>query len=157
MPFLGYNAGKIILEEGQWYCFKVLNYIQLQDELWYYILQDINGLKHFMRADCYKDYDFKIGTEIKCKIDCINCTGRIYLEPEHPFYKEGKIYEFVLNPESCKTENESLIVLDIFGNSLKVGNYKNKNIGWVSKNKVCCMVRCLRKGLPVLELSPEYS
>ena len=157
MPFLGYSADKILLEEGQWYSFKVLNHIQLQDELWYYILQDINELKHFIRADCYKDYNFKIGIHIRCKIDRINCTGRIYLEPEHPFYKEGKAYEFDVIPELCKPENEALIVKDIFGNSLKVCNNKNEYRERCNKNKVCCLVRCIRKGLPVLELSPEYS
>jgi len=89
MQYPGYNTGKVILSEGDWFPFRITKFVQLQDNSWYYVLQDINGLKHFMPAGYYKDYGFSIGIQIKCKIDRINCTGRIFLEPEHPYYQEG--------------------------------------------------------------------
>ena len=93
MHYPAYNSGNIILSEGNWYLFRIYNLLQLQDSAWYYVLQDLNGLKHFMPADYYTNYGFKIGDEITCKVDRINCTGRIFLEPKHPRYIEGETSE----------------------------------------------------------------
>jgi len=38
-------------------------------------------------------YNFSLNQVIKCKIGKINCSSRIFLEPEHPIYKINGIYE----------------------------------------------------------------
>ena len=90
----GYNTDEIRFSEGDWFPFKVHNFVQLQDGAWYYIMLDVNGSKHFMSAIGYESYNIRPGDEIICKIDKINCTGRIYLEPRHPHYNEGESYLF---------------------------------------------------------------
>lgn len=62
----------------------------------FYVLQDPFNKKHLLPATFYKNYGFEIGQFIACRVDKINCTGKIFLEPKHPLYQEGKIYEFQL-------------------------------------------------------------
>lgn len=152
-----YNTGNIIFSEGEWFPFKIHNLVQLQDDAWYYVLQDSNGLKHFMPAENYESYGFTIGSEITCKIDRINCTGRIFLEPKHPNYIEGESYYFevisFLNSDSEKT----LLIREISGNSVEVPVYNNINLEINNENMVRCIVKTIKKGVPMLELCSEYS
>ena len=152
----GYNTGKIILSEGDWFPFKIHNLVQLQDDSWYYVLQDINGLKHFMPAENYESYGFATGTEITCKIDRINCTGRIFLEPKHPNYTEGEIYPFkVISFLNSGTE-KVLIVKEISGNNIEVPVYNNTNLDIKNKNMVKCIVKSIKKGRLILDLRNDY-
>ena len=156
MQFPGYNTGNVILSEGDRFPFRILNLIQLQDDAWYYVLQDINGLKHFMLAEYYENYGFKIGDEINCIIDRINCTGRIFLEPEHPLYKKGEIYTFVVLNSSRKDSENIMYVKEIFGNSIEVSVKNNNIIGIKEGYKVSCIVKNVKKGKPVLEIRSDY-
>jgi hypothetical protein len=152
MLYPGFNSGNVIFSVGNWYPFRIHNLVQLQDQDFYYVLLDINGSKHFLASLPYKHYGFKIGDEINCKIDRINCTGRILLEPKHPYYLEGEIYDFdVLNYVKNRSEH-SLIVKEIMGNSLNVSLCEKGNIRLISENKVKCIVKYIRKGTLFLEL-----
>lgn len=153
----GYNTGNTIFSEGEWFPFKIHNLVQLQDDAWYYVLQDINGLKHFMSAEYYESYGLIIGTEITCKIDRINCTGRIFLEPKHPYYKEGEIYYFKVISFSNSDADKALIVQDISENSIAVPVYNNANLEVNLENMVSCVVKRIKKGLPILELCSNNS
>jgi hypothetical protein len=152
MQYPGYNSGKVILSEGEWFPFIIHNLVKLQDEEWYYVLKDINGLKHFMSANYYEHYGFKPGDEILCKIDRINCTGRIYLEPKHPFYTEGEIYDFeVLNVSDLNNE----IMLKVKGfskNIVEVPVFNMKNVEIKERKMVKCIVKTIKKGTPILEI-----
>jgi len=152
MQYPGYNTGKVILSEGNLFPFRILNLIQLQDNAWYYVLQDINGLKHFMPAKYYNNYGFKIGNEILCKIDKVNCTGRIFLEPENPYYKEGEIYYFEVLSYSEKENEKRMFVREKSGNSIEVLIYDNKFIDLIDGNKVRCLVKSIQKGEPELDI-----
>lgn len=156
MQYHGYNAGNIILTEGDFFPFRILNLIQLQDNEWYYILKDINGLKHFMPAEYYKNYGFTTGDEIVCKIDKINCTGRIFLEPEHPFYKIGEVYNFAVISCTGIGNEIALFVREKSGNSIEVpicfSDFNSVN----EENKVNCIVKSIKKGMPILEIHPKF-
>jgi hypothetical protein len=152
MKYPGYASGKTELAEGNWYQFRVHNLIQLQDDAWYYVLQDINGLKHFLPAANYQVYGIKPGDEISCKIDKINCTGRIYLEPRHPRYTEGEVYDFetvkILDPG----DGLILIVKETGGNIIEVSTEGHSLDDLKSKKIVQCRVKNIKKGTPILEL-----
>lgn len=151
MQYPGYHAGNVHLEEGEWYPFKIHNLVKLQDKANYFVLIDRNGMKHFMPSEYYTNYGFKIGDEILCKIDRINCTGRIFLEPEHPFYKEGKIYSFDLQNYIIQGNNLSLFVKGIRGKPLEV-KACDTDINNLAKNKtVSCKVQNIKKGELILE------
>jgi hypothetical protein len=81
------------LVEGKTYIFQVDGTISLTGDKSFYKLIDPNGVNHLLDHTIYRNYGFGLDDKIKCRVDKINCTGRIFLEPEHPFYKLGENYE----------------------------------------------------------------
>jgi len=151
MQFPGYNSGEIKFSEGEWYPFKIHNLVKLQDNAYYYIFQDINGLKHFVPAEPYTGYGFRTGEEIMCKIDRINCTGRIFLEPKHPYYNEGESYIFDVTGYSNESPNQLLIVKEMMGNSIEVPvcNVEQSELSTIKR--INCKVKYIKKSIPILE------
>ncbi len=90
-------AQSVNYKEGESILFKIKKLIELAENEEYYVLEDSLGQRQLLKAEYYKNYGFKTGQKIICRIDHINCSGKIFLEPEHPFYKENEIYEFVID------------------------------------------------------------
>ncbi|MDO9257227.1 MAG: hypothetical protein Q7U54_17035 [Bacteroidales bacterium] len=155
MQYPGYNSGNVILSEGKWFPFKIHNLVQLQDDAWYYVLQDINGMKHFMAAGNYKSYGFIVGDQILCKIDKVNCTGRVFLEPKHPIYEEGEIYYFDFISYSDSGLESVLMVKENFGNIVEVVVNGTKKVDINEEKRVRCSVKSITKGRLVLEIQPD--
>ena len=153
MQYPGYNSGNVILKKGEWCPFTVYNIVQLQDAEWYYILLDSNGLKHFLQAEYYSNHGINIGDKILCKIEKINCTGRIFLEPKHPYYNEGENYTFSVLEFLNSGAEKLFIVRDSYGNSIEVPVCNDKSVKVKSEKLVNCIVKTIKKGIPVLEIS----
>jgi len=141
---------KIELKEGNSYTFKITGTIILPDGSERFVLTDPNSVRHLLKAQYYKDYNFKNNQEITCRIDKINCTGKIYLEPGHPHYKLGEIYNFrfytYLEVTNASNEvNTVAIFTDVLGNPVKIssddipGPLRSDDI-------VSCKVTGIRKG-----------
>lgn len=81
------------LEEGAWYDFTIVKITSLDDER-FFVLQTPINTRMLLPVLPYLDYAFKEGQTIRCKVDKVSCTGKIYLEPEHPYYQIGKSYLF---------------------------------------------------------------
>lgn len=83
------------LIEGENYNFVLKNQFQMPgtDQI-YWVMQDLFGGKHLLPAKFYLSYGFENGAVIKCRLDKINCTGKLFFEPFHPYYDEGKTYDF---------------------------------------------------------------
>ena len=152
MQYPGYTSGKVVLSEGDWFPFIIHNLVKLQDDEWYYVLVDVNGLKHFMLAKYYEMYGFKPGDEISCKIDKVNCTGRIYLEPKHPYYIEGETYDFEVINTSDQNDKLVMKVKGIFENSIEVDVLNLKKMEIKKEKQVRCIVKGIKKGQPILEV-----
>ena len=152
MKYPGYTSGNIALAEGCWYPFRVHKLVQLQDDARYYVLEDVNGLKHFLPAENFQGYGINPGDEISCKIDKINCTGRIYLEPRHPYYSEGKIYDFEIVKISNSVIGSMVVVKEIGGNLLEILLESRMEEVLKAKNWVRCRVNSIKKGTLFLEL-----
>ena len=108
-------------KEGEKIQFTIKKLIEFSEDEKYYVLEDKEGQKHLLTAEYYENYNFKIGQNIVCRIDHINCSGKIFLEPEHPLYKEGEIYEFTLKTikKSKNRLKENILRLNLkdkFGN-----------------------------------------
>lgn len=88
---------KTALVEGKYYPFKITGSVILPDGSDCFILSDINNVKHLLQKRYYNNYKFDHNQEILCRIDKINCTGKIFIEPEHPFYKLGSSYTFTFD------------------------------------------------------------
>jgi len=82
-----------MLKEKHSYKFLLIKTIEINGEE-LYVLEDPFGKRHTLPTIYYTHYQLNVPSEVVCKIDKINCTGRIFLEPEHPFYKIGGIYQF---------------------------------------------------------------
>ncbi len=109
------NQHKLI--EGEWYSLKILKLIEFENE-WFYLLETPFKTRITIPAEPYKNYSFTIGEEIRCKVDKVSCSGKIYLEPEHPFYKAGFIYSF---------EFAKIIEVDsLYGGKITISYYKDK-------------------------------
>lgn len=154
MQYPGYNSGNVILSEGKWFPFKIHNLVQLQDDAWYFVLQDINGMKHFMAAENYKSYGIVVGDQILCKIEKVNCTGRLFLEPKHPVYKEGDIYYFDFIGYSNSGNKSVLMVRENFGNIVEVVVNGIKKVDINDEKRVRCSVNSISKGKLNLEIPP---
>ncbi|MFH2142731.1 MAG: hypothetical protein ABIJ97_09930, partial [Bacteroidota bacterium] len=111
-----------MFEEGLYYPFKILKTVVLPDEKEYFVLQAPDEKKHLMLKTYYKDYsNIKEGETVDFKIDRINCNGKLFLEPKHPYLKEGAAYKFtVVEVEEIYTnmvdKEQTLIVYDNLNN-----------------------------------------
>lgn len=158
MTTAGYfNTGKK-LEEGKRYPFKVFNLVTLQDERAYFILEDPYGIRHLLPSWLYTRYDIKPGQEISCIVDKINCTGRVYLEPDHPYYSKGCDYKFELNSVQVNDHRKKtrLITTDIFENKIEVDCPEELVLPITGSGQIVCTVVRVRKGRPVLVLAKKY-
>jgi hypothetical protein len=122
-------------------------------------MQDPLGYKILMPAHFYPHYGFEPGQTIECRVDKINCNGRMFLEPLHPHYTEGLVYEFdVLNSGvriNILDEQEYFItVKDVCGLKWTVKVYSAKNIE--NKNsRISCRLERIKKGKLFLALASD--
>jgi len=146
------------LIQGKYYNFKIVNLTTLPDKLDYYVVEDPFGDRQMIPACYYDDYGFRIGQVIRCRVDKINCTGRIFLEPLHSVYREGKVYFFdfveikkIFNKDTGK-EEDALNLKDVFGKMAQVSfaNY-NVSTGFTTDKIRCKLVR-IKKGKLFLKI-----
>ncbi len=137
--------------EGEDYLFKVTGYTEIPGtNESFFILTNPFGGKHLLKAIHYAHYNLKIDQEINCKIDKINCSGKIYLEPENPLYKEGKEYNFefikIIDHINSVGENEkAAVVKDQFGEEIICSLPKDCQLSSNIKNLQCKVLR-IKKG-----------
>jgi hypothetical protein len=88
---------EIVFKEGQKFQFIISNKLNLPgtDEA-NWILIGPDQKKYLLPAEYYTNYNLKIGQQIQCLVDKINCSGKIFLEPDHPYYKIGERYDFLV-------------------------------------------------------------
>ncbi len=136
-------------EEGIWYSFLVSGILNVPDKGDYYILMHESGRKMLLRTDYYVKYKFVVGQSIDCRVDKVNCTGQVFLEPKHPFYKDGEVFQFeVVNTFAEKDSPFNATVIDLYGNKIDVwvSNLENAKV----KQAIPLKVNQVRKGIPML-------
>ncbi len=137
------------LSEGETYVFTVLALKSIEEgsDQQFFLLEGPYGGKFLLPSLPYRSYGIQIGSHVACRIDKINCSGKIFLEPENPYYKEGNTYLFdVIRVESCALQNgemaKSALVKDIMGNNhdVIIGDSD------LSKKKIYCRINRIKKG-----------
>lgn len=153
------NIPNARLTEGQWYTFRVLKVVSLaEDEAWF-VMEDPNGYKILLPKGFYEDYGFAPGQSVSCRVDKINCNGRMFLEPEHPHYKEGQIYDFALESKGHRKniinqDERFFIVRDVFHHTWKVRTYDAAL--WENPPvRIPCKVKRIKKGKLFLVVAGE--
>jgi hypothetical protein len=113
------------LREGKEYKFLVEKELILQDNSRHFVVKGPDSNKYLIPINRYSYYGICTGTEIKCKIDRINCRGEVFLEPRNPWYSEGKSYFFEvvgtdLRIDKSGTDHRVVVVTDKAGNRISV-------------------------------------
>jgi len=96
------------LEEGKTYTFNAVKIVELpggEDNL---MLTGPDGRKYLLPLTCYRGYNLVSPGPVECKIDKINCSGKVFLEPAHPFYVEGESYIFDVRHSSEFTDGSGI-------------------------------------------------
>jgi len=136
-------------EVGQWYDFLYKNKLKLPDGSSSMVLTDSKGVMYLVPISLYESYGFEPGQTIACKVDKINCTGKVFLEPRHPGYTEGEVYTFK-RVGVIEGENESgdrvkrLIVEDNAGTSFEFDLLSDQHETGIP-DELLCRVRRIRK------------
>ena len=146
---------KEIFSEGQTLGFKILRVVILPDNNEYYLLESLVGNRYMMRKSYYENYNLKIGSVINCNIDKINCSGKIFMEPEHPVYRTGSNYGFkvvdVFSENNIfEKEIRGYVVEDLFKNKIKVISKVDRK---QQPEFLNCFIVRIKKGIPVLSIN----
>ncbi len=146
------------LEQGSILPFTILKVMNIDSES-FFVLQDPGGYKLLMPYDRYAHYGLVEGQTISCRIDKVNCNGRVFLEPAHPYYKEGKAYTFQVIGSGQRTNLAGeklgfLLVRDKTGKTWEVVRHHASNDEPEMKEVRCRVVR-IKKGVLYLELDGD--
>ncbi len=132
------------------YSFKVLSKSATPDGEAFYVLEDIYKHRHLLPAKYYAEYKLQIGTTITCYIDKINCAGKIFLEPVHPYYKLGQNFDFkYVGAAKRKIKREIkdvLLLCDVYGNEQYVEPNNRKNMEKFVDKTIFCNLKRIKKG-----------
>lgn len=145
------------LQEGSYHSFTILKSMSLGDNDTYFVLRDPLGYKVLLPAHFYLHYGFEQGQEIECRVDRINCDGKMFIEPVHPFYKEGEVYKFSVLGAGSRSgitgEQEFFIkIADVFGQEWDVKVFSEKYLKSL-KNTIKCRLERIKKGKLFLSIA----
>jgi hypothetical protein len=139
------------LVQGRVYSFRIHNKAVLQDNEEYYILEDPFKVRHFIPAKYYIRYNFAVDQIIQCRVDKINCTGRVLLEPVHPYYEKGRAYDFVIREVDRGFDGRtSVIISDVLDNLITI-QLKGDANDILKAGTVRLKIVNIKKGIPVFK------
>jgi hypothetical protein len=146
-----------MFREGEWYNFTVTKVIDVPGSEKQFVLTHESGKKLLLPSKFYVKYNISVNSTIQCRIDKINCTGQIFIEPAHPVYKTGETYSFRIKQitDSLLEEAQNLTVCDIFDNEIDVLVPK----GTISTEQAEVKLKVLgtKKGVPILSASTKWN
>lgn len=149
-------------KEGDIHIFNITGFTEMPgtDES-FYILQNQFGGKHLLKAQPFKHYKLEVNQSISCRIDKINCSGKIFLEPENPIYKVGNHYEFefvkiIDHINSVGEKEKAAVVKDHFGQDILCSLPKDCSLSSNIKNLRCSVLR-IKKGELFLSFQDKQS
>jgi bifunctional DNA-binding transcriptional regulator/antitoxin component of YhaV-PrlF toxin-antitoxin module len=85
------------IAEGRKYRFLVVKTAAVPEKGDHFVLHGPDNRRYLIPVQNYKTYDLKTGDTVVCRVDKINCKGEVFLEPENPFYREGRRYKFIVS------------------------------------------------------------
>ncbi len=153
------NIPNARLTEGHSYPFHILKVVSLAPDEEWFVMQDPNGYKILVPKDFYHQYGFAPGQTITCRVDKINCNGRMFLEPAHPHYTEGNIYDFELvnkgrRKNIINQDERFFIVRDLLGKEWKVRTY-DEALWENPPDQIPCKLKRIKKGKLFLVVAGE--
>ncbi|MDR4988843.1 MAG: hypothetical protein RG741_08420 [Bacteroidales bacterium] len=159
MDIQNINIDNARLVEGKVYPFRVVKTVSMGPEDDWYVLQDPLGYKILLSKSLYTHYGIEPGMEINCRVDKINCNGKIFLEPEHPIYKEKEVYTFTVvctghRKDILDCDEHYFMVRDAHHLEWKVKTFSKKL--WDNPpEEISCYVSKIKKGRLYLKVAGE--
>ncbi len=156
MEFRPVKINNSLLIEGETYPFTILGQMEFDSGESYMVMRDLLGFKMLMPAGFYKHYHFLEGQTIMCRVDKINCNGRMFLEPQNPWYTQGQVFEFEVVCSGQRLNIAGVIeyyylINDASGKKWRVSRPPKINAGTFPE-KVSCLIRRIKKGQLYLDL-----
>lgn len=151
------------LQPGYSYLFTISGELaNPEDGFTYFVLSDETGQKHLLRKKYYHHYGLSVGSSVRCKVGNFSYDGRLHLEPEHPCYEAGLIFDFYVSHMEALIFSDGfiqkvLVLHDCFGEEVKV-HVSDQQVQYFETNE-CIRAHVLRvyKSRPELEiLAPDY-
>jgi hypothetical protein len=146
----------LLLREGLDYDLNITRIISIPGDNEYFIGRDPNGLRHLIPVAHYRHYGINSGSTVKCRLDRINCQGRFYFEPEHPFYKRGKTYRFEFSgfePAGGAVGMFRALVKDRAGREQLTEQFPIPPVPPCNITSLLCRVTAVRKGKMLIEVN----
>ena len=142
-------------EEGKEFSFIIEKLITLPDGQYYILLAEFDQ-KYLMPAKFYSEYGFKIGQEIFCRIDKVNCNGKVFLEPRHPLYSIGDKDVFLLKEEEERIKHktkEKYLVIKAESSKTKhaIIDIDSRNYNYSQGERHICEIIKIKKGEVILK------
>lgn len=146
-------------QPGEKYSFSVIREVSPDDKEMCWVLESPTRTRHLLQKSMYPNLTLIPGDHIQCRIDKINCSGKIFLEPWNPYYQEGKFYDFIFD----HTENITNTIGEIQTVAVVKGINGEKGIlpdpGKMpflqSGNIINAAVIRIKKGILILTQNPE--
>ncbi len=140
------------LIEGKTYQFKVIKKIAIADEDEKWILEDPFGYRLMIDTNFYQNYNIHAQTQIDCIVDKINCSGKLFLEPIHPYYKKMEVYQFEVVEQKIEKNIwgkpiNVVIMKDIYNQMIEC--YINHQFIDLPLTLSCKIIQ-IKKGKPIL-------
>ncbi|GAB4313095.1 MAG: hypothetical protein Kow00127_03970 [Bacteroidales bacterium] len=136
------------LKAGQIFPFHVDKLLRLPDGSEAFRLTDPNGVTHLIDASLYKRYNIRTGTLLDARIDHINCAGRIFIEPKHPCYGFGGIFQMEYDSHD-DADRHTAFLIDCYGNRIRIPA-ADLPAGITKGEKVQVIIERIKKGRPVV-------
>lgn len=149
-----------MLQEKETYRFTVVRQITLPDDTSAWILTLNGDDRYLLPAEFYENYPIVAGMPLDCRIDKINCSGRIYLEPRHPVYSEGKVIDLILNSTEAVTDQAGNTLHKMVVQGADGGKHTHLCLSagsWPSGTKMQAEILQIRKGKLVLRIKDPES
>lgn len=90
-------------KEGRIFEFRVLKIIETPETGLQWILQGPDDRRFMLDASLYEKYKISVSDILKCRIDKINCSGKMFLEPLSGF-NSGEVHEFRMKSYVCRDD-----------------------------------------------------
>ena len=141
------------LKEGSSYDFKPVKTITLPGGETSLVLLGPDCNKYLLPLSYYRGYGLTDKSNIRCKVDKINCSGKVFLEPEHPYLREGESFPFTVGT-ACNGDDKKdvwtvsdragevyFVPRSVMTGELKSGDSVMLRVERISKGKVYFEVR----------------
>jgi hypothetical protein len=109
------------LDKGKTYEFIITDLVSLAEDEEYFMLLDEFDELHYLCHKYFEDYGFSIGDTIRCYVLNKPQLFRHYLEPEHPIYRIGGKYDFLVSDTEIRIDEfgEEIVKLIVKDDSKK--------------------------------------